>query len=302
MERLNMPPTTSPPQGVSYVGPITDTARWTNFRHRPDDIFVCTPPKCGTTWTQAICAMLIFGTPEHGQQPGVISPWVDANFAPIEEYLGMVEAQTHRRYLKTHTPFDGIPYFPECTYLAVFRDPRDVYFSQSNHRDNMNDREMALAVFQSGDNAFDDWLRETRVPGEWDRYSLDTILHCFRTYWDQRHLPNVHLFHYSDMKRDLRGAIAAMAAATGTRIDDAQLDAFTRAASFEHMQKNADQFVPVAGVGFWKEDRRFFATGKSEQWKGRLSPAQLAAFDARLAELVTPEQAHWLLNGSLSNG
>jgi len=90
-------PTAAPPQGASYVGPITDTSRWRNFRHRPDDIFVCTPPKCGTTWTQSIRATLVFGTPDHGQQPGVISPWIDANFAPIDDYLANVDAQAHRR-------------------------------------------------------------------------------------------------------------------------------------------------------------------------------------------------------------
>jgi aryl sulfotransferase len=74
---------TYPPQGESYLGPITNTSRWENFQHRPDDIFVCTPPKCGTTWTQAICALLVFSTADHGTQPGMISPWIDAAFAPL---------------------------------------------------------------------------------------------------------------------------------------------------------------------------------------------------------------------------
>jgi hypothetical protein len=30
-----------PSQSQSYLGPITDTSRWQNFQHRPDDIFVC---------------------------------------------------------------------------------------------------------------------------------------------------------------------------------------------------------------------------------------------------------------------
>ena len=100
--------TSTPPQGVPYLGHITDSGRWANFRRHADDIFICTPPKCGTTWTQAICAMLVSGRADHGQLPGMVSPWVDSNFAPIEDYLRQVEAQTHRRYLKTHTPFDGL--------------------------------------------------------------------------------------------------------------------------------------------------------------------------------------------------
>ena len=33
---------------------VYDSARWTGFSLRPDDIVVSTPPKCGTTWTQMI--------------------------------------------------------------------------------------------------------------------------------------------------------------------------------------------------------------------------------------------------------
>jgi len=46
--------TSTPPQGVPYLGHITDSGRWANFRHHADDIFICTPPKCGTTWTQTL--------------------------------------------------------------------------------------------------------------------------------------------------------------------------------------------------------------------------------------------------------
>ena len=48
-----------------YSGFATDSTRWDDFRHRDDDIFICTPCKCGTTWTQALCALLIFKNPEH---------------------------------------------------------------------------------------------------------------------------------------------------------------------------------------------------------------------------------------------
>jgi aryl sulfotransferase len=283
---------------VSYRGPITDTDRWASFEHRPDDIFVCTPAKCGTTWTQAICAMLVFGTPDHGQQPGVISPWIDADFAPIDEYVQMVNAQTHRRYIKTHTPFDGIPFYPECTYLVVFRDPRDVFFSGSNHRDNMNDQALAQSAFPIGDNAFHDWLNESVVPGRWDRWNLEAIVHFFKSYWHERERDNVHLFHYSDMLRDRRSAVAQMAQAADVALSDAQLDAFAEAASFANMKGRADQFAPASGSGMWKAESQFFATGTSGQWQGRLSEDELAAFDARINELLEPEQASWLLNGN----
>jgi len=288
----------NPSQGAVYRGPVTDTSRWTNFKRRPGDIFVCTPAKCGTTWTQAICAMLVFGKADHGAQPGNISPWVDADFAPIEDYLKQIEAQTHRRYLKTHTPFDGIPYHTDCVYLVVFRDPRDVYISSCNHRDNMNDQELALKAFPSGANAFHDWLNETREPGAWDRYNLVALIDFFKSYWPYRDLDNVHLFHFSDMQRNLKGTIAAMAAAVDIPLSEEQLNEFTNAASFDHMTLAAGQFAPMVGKGFWKADTGFFANGRSQQWVDKLKTDELAAFDARMAELLAPDQVDWLLNGT----
>ena len=287
-----------PSQTRSYLGPITDTSRWENFQHRPDDIFVCTPPKCGTTWTQAICAMLVFGKVDHGTQPGVISPWIDAQFAPIDDSLRMVEAQTHRRYIKTHTPLDGIPYFADCAYLAVFRDPRDVFVSMLNHRDNMTNAELAFSVFPSGPSAFADWMTRDGEPGTWDLQALTALVQFFKTYWQYRDVPNIHLFHYSDMKRDLKGAIVAMAKALDVQVGDTLLNEMTDAASFESMKRSAEQFAPESGTGMWKKETEFFANGGTQRWKGALSEDELAAFDARLAELLPPDEAHWLVNGN----
>lgn len=286
-----------PTNSESYLGPITDTSRWENFQHRADDIFICTPPKCGTTWTQAICAMLVFGTTDHGKQVSSISPWIDAAFAPIDAYLAEIDQQAHRRFIKTHTPFDGIPYYPECTYLVIFRDPRDVYLSGINHRDNMTDEELANSVFPSGANAYSDWLHAVREPGTWDLQSVDSLAHFYRSYWPYRDLPNVHIHHYTDMKNELQRAIGSMALALGVSYSDAQLAEFAEAASFESMKSKADQFAPESGTGMWKKEMDFFANGSSRQWQDQLSADDLAAFDKRIGELLDEDDVNWMLNG-----
>ena len=289
-----------PQRSAIYRGTVTDTSRWELFEHRPGDIFVCTPPKCGTTWTQAICAMLVFECADHGEQPGVISPWFDSHlFVPVEEDVKRIAAQEHRRFIKTHSPLDGIPYFADCTYFVVLRDPRDAYFSGLNHRDNMLAEEVAFATFTSGDTAFADWLARESPPGVWDVISLHQITHFLQSYWAYRDLPNIHLHHYSDMKRDLKGTITAMACELGIAVEDDQLAAYTKAASFNHMKSKAGQYAPGAGLGVWKAETQFFASGASGQWQDRLSGDDLAAFDERLAELLPPDAANWLLAGSI---
>lgn len=118
------------------------------------------------------------------------------------------------------------------------------------------------------------------------------------TYWPYRELPNVHLFHYSDMKRDLRAAVARMADAAGVELSETELDEYAAAADFGAMKAKAEHFAPESGTGMWKAETSFFANGTSGQWQEGLTEAQKAAFDSRFAELVAdPEQARWMLNG-----
>lgn len=284
-----------PVRSATYKGGITDTSRWDNFKPRPDDVFICTPPKCGTTWTQAIVAMLVFETHDHGEQPGVISPWIDANFAPIDEYLEQINIQSHRRYIKTHTPLDGIPYFSECTYLVVARDPRDMYFSLRNHRENMADEALASGVLPRGENEFEKWVSGSLDPTDFDRQTLETPTHFLQTYWDYKDVPNIHFFHYFDMKQDMRSHIEKLANILKISLSDEQLDAMAKAATFENMQVNGDQYAPGSGSGIWKKDAAFFATGKNSQWRDRLTPEQTKMFDDRIKTLITDEQQAWLL-------
>ena len=48
--------------GTRYTSIVCDSSRWDGFEFRDGDIIISTPPKCGTTWTQTICALLIFQT------------------------------------------------------------------------------------------------------------------------------------------------------------------------------------------------------------------------------------------------
>jgi len=173
-----------------------------------------------------------------------------------------------------------------------------VYCSGLNHRDNMTDADLANAAFPSGDKQFEDWLYKVREPGGWDLQSLDSLAHFLKSYWDFRDLDNVHLFHYSDMQRDLTASISRMAELLGYDYRSDQLAEFADAATFSSMKKNAAQFAPNSGTGMWKQEADFFANGSNDQWRQVFSDADLAAFNARLAELLPADQAHWLVNGS----
>lgn len=282
-------------QPTTYSGFITDTTRWHDFQSRSDDIFICTPPKCGTTWTQAICAMLIFGSAKHGKNPNELSPWIDAKFEPLKEYLEKVEAQSHRRFFKTHTPLDGIPYVDSCTYLVVVRDPRDAYLSGIKHRDNMINEEAASTIYSQSDDPFGDWLNTSMDPNNWDAQCFEAFVRVYQSYWSAKDTNNVHLYHYADMLEDLRSAIASMAEAISVSISNEQLDEFVEAASFGAMKKEAERYAPYADIGFWKNTSGFFANGGVNQWESKLTADQNEAFLNRASELLSEEERSWLL-------
>src|SRR5437868_3009883 len=112
-----------------------DSTRWDQFRARQGDIVVTTAYKAGTTWTQRILAALILGVDADGDRGLMeVSPWIDARFhGPIEQLIESVDAQTHRRFVKSHLAADGLRFFPEAKYVVVGRDTRDVFMSLWNH-------------------------------------------------------------------------------------------------------------------------------------------------------------------------
>jgi len=286
-----------PQRTVRYDSPIIDAARWDHFSPRDGDIVICTPPKCGTTWTQAICALLIFGTPELKVKPGVISPWFDATHHPIEEVTAMLEAQTHRRFIKTHTPLDGVPYFSQCQYLAVFRDPRDAHFSMRNHVLNQASGKNAHRATQDIGAGFRHWAERPYVEAERDNFSLANLIHHFKTYRQFEHLPNIHLMHYSDMRHDLRGEMLGCSHYLGIDVAENKIEVLAAAAEFENMKRKADQFAPGAGQNRWKDEGRFFNKGSNRQWQADLSTDDLAAYDVRMREMLSETDRVWLEDG-----
>ena len=87
-----------------YRSIIADSARWNGFAFRPGDIVISTPPKSGTTWTQMLCALLIFDGPTFPASLDEVSPRLDKCNRPLAEVTAAYAAQTHRRFIKTHTP------------------------------------------------------------------------------------------------------------------------------------------------------------------------------------------------------
>jgi len=125
---------------IRYRTDDEDSARWLGFAHRDGDIVISTRSKAGTTWVQMICALLVFQTPELPRPLSELSPWLDWVITPRDQVDARLEAQAHRRFIKTHTPLDGLPLDRRATYIVVGRHPLDMAVSLYHQGDNL-DRE-----------------------------------------------------------------------------------------------------------------------------------------------------------------
>jgi hypothetical protein len=114
---------------VRYQSEDEDSGRWRGFEFRPGDIVISTRSKSGTTWMQMICALLVLQEPELPVPLAELSPWLDWLPVPREEVYAHLDAQRHRRFIKTHTPLDGLPLDARATYIVVARHPLDAAVS-----------------------------------------------------------------------------------------------------------------------------------------------------------------------------
>lgn len=302
-----------PTRARTYVTTISDSTRWDRFRLRPGDVIVCTPVKSGTTWTQMLCAMLIHQSTVFPQPLNQLSRWLERHRDPLDEALAAYEAQPHRRIIKTHTPFDGIPYHPEVSYVFCGRDPRDVFLSMRDHMANASEETVADALQRAGlppdfefpsddDQLFATWLTVGAAEGLDDGFPMGSVLGLTRTYWRFRHLPNLHFHHYADLSADLDGELRRLARFLGTPIDERLWPGFLRAASFDAMRERADELAPGAHFNEWQSNRDFFRSARRGTWREMLSAESQALYARVAAERLGPELEAWLEGGRQAAG
>jgi hypothetical protein len=297
-----------------YRNFVWDSARWDGFVFRDGDIVISTPPKCGTTWMQMLCAVLIFRTPELPAPLSKLSPWLDMNTRPLDSVLADLDAQSHRRFIKTHTPLDGLPWDDRVTYIHVARDPRDAALSWDSHMANMDlPTFMAIRVEAVGaddlaelgitgppppppdDPAERFWQWIEGKPDDDEPFGMEMLAQHAATFWVRRDEPNVHLFHYGDLRADLRGEMARLADALGVDPPD---DTLVEAATFEAMKARADDLAPNTDTPFWRSTQQFFDRARSGDWRAFITDDDSERrYEKAVAARVAQDLADWLHGG-----
>lgn len=291
-----------------YQNHHLDSCRWDGFVPRRDDIVISTSYKAGTTLMQQIVANLLFPNgdiPEPAQQ---LMPWLDFRVAPLEEVRKKLDAQTHRRCIKTHLALDGVPYFDEVKYIVVGRDARDVFMSLVNHYGNHTPEAFEMFnnlpgrvgdPFPPYDGDIHKFWRTWSTRGwfEWetDGYPYWSHLHHIQTWWEFRHLPNIRFVHYNDLRRDLEGEMRAIAKYLEIEVPEGSWPAVVDACRFETVKANPAKVVMPQADTIWKGGgQTFIYMGTNGRWKDVLSGEELALYEAAKKKKLTPDCARWL--------
>jgi len=281
---------------ASYTGMITEYTLWGRFEPRAGDIIVSTPPKSGTTWMQAIIALLLSGDPDVDVNPSHNAPWFDNALHNMDDLLARLNAQPGRRQIKTHTPLNGVPIWDDLHYITVYRHPIDVHFSSRKHVQNYRPEVAEFFGISEQTHPSDpkESFRLFLERDDMDHGSLNTIVTHYLATLDCAPRARLLRLHYADMSRDLAGVMQRVANYIGSAQTQTALPKLTRAATFANMKANADRFAVAAGKAFWRDDAGFFDSATSGKWKGVLGHDDLAAYNRKMSDLMDVEERSWL--------
>ncbi len=278
-----------------------DSTIWNDFKFREDDIVIATYAKSGTTWMQQIVSQLIFKG-EEGLNVAEMSPWVDLRVPPAEVKLEALEAQAHRRFIKTHLPVDAFVFNPAVKHIYIGRDGRDAMWSMHNHHRNFTDD--AYEVLNGPGLVGPRLEPPTDDPREYFLEWLDdrgfppwSLWENVRSWWEIRDLPNVMLVHFNDLKADMEGEIRRIAEFLEIDVADDLWPAILEHCSFDYMKAHANELSPLGGAIFKGGGETFINKGSNGRWREQLTADDCARYEARALEELGPECDAWLKNG-----
>jgi len=297
-----------------YRSMIMNSARWDGYRPRQGDVIVATYPKCGTTWTQRIVGLLIHQSPAPRDIMGE-APWIDTTlFGPVGPMLATLEAQTHRRSMKTHLPLDRFPVFEGVKVIHTVRDGRDACTSMHNHQlgilfENAMASVMAEAppellakgppppTPQDPHDWFLRWMDQAEQYDPTAPFADPPFCEFELTYWARRHEPWLLHVNYADLKADLAGEMRRIADFLEIQTPPALMAELVDAATFDSMKRDGEALLPKIGEHFDKGAARFLNKGVNGRWKDFLTDADLARYDALIAAKLSPAHARWIAEG-----
>jgi len=280
---------------VRYPGPvimprtfIPIKERIRNFNVKPDDIWIVTYPKSGTTWTQEMIWQIVNNVDlDRGQLPlftrtpflefGCVTndmpfgcpPGMPQHVANLmEEFhndpIMYTSKLTGRRVIKCHLPMDMQPkeMLEKCKVIYVARNIKDVAVSWFHHLVNITPHD-----FKGN---FEDFLdlfeKELHMYGSYFHHVLGG--------WALKDHPNMRFLWYENMKEDIRKEVLSTCQFIDHHLSPEKLEELLEHISFNSMRKNPSVNIPRSSMqrgefirkGEVGDHKNFFSKERDAKW------------------------------------
>jgi hypothetical protein len=243
----------------------------TLYTPRPDDVFIATYPKSGTTLMQMMLYQLTTDGSMDFSHICSISPYFEVELmnsqnASIRETL---ESLPSPRFFKSHLGHDDLP--RQARFIYIVRNVRDVVTSAYHHQSLMFGREIDRARFVKR------LLRTRSRQHSWFRH--------LEAWWPHRHDDNVLFLTYEGIVQDLEGTARKVAAFCGITIDESSLPRVVERCGFAFMKQHWDKFDPrLRQLG--RRRSEFIRKGVPGAGRAELTPEQEEIVRWHLRELA----------------
>ena len=238
---------------------------------RPDDVFIATYPKCGTTWMQHIVKLISNNGVENGMDDDVFIPWID--HMSVDE----VESMASPRFFKTHLPYNlmaggGDPASTKAKYIYVIRNPKDAAVSSYHFTKKVYPAKASL----SWEEFFEQFVAGDVIYGAFHSHFLG--------WWTHRHSKNILVVTFEEMKRDLTSVISVVANFLGYALTDEAITKIAEEGEFINMKTN-----PTANKAYLDTysnlgSTAFMRTGITGDWENMFTKEQSERMDAIIAD------------------
>ncbi len=237
------------------------------FDPRPDDVWIATYPRSGTTWMQFIAYLVVSDRSFDFAHVSEVTPWFERSLALGTRTAEDFAALPSPRVFKTHLRPEWVPAVGRVIYVE--REGADVlasyYHFYRSHLGFEGDFDAFFERFMSGKLQYRSWFDHVAA---WRRAA------------ERR---SVLELRYEAMRSDLGTTVDRVAEYLGVDLAASARAQVIRMASYEFMKAHESKFDPITEHLI---DKRFVAgafirRGQTGDGSDRMSPAQADRFETR---------------------
>lgn len=246
------------------------------LKARPDDVFVVSFPKTGTTWVQEIVYLISTNLDFRS----AAARNLEQRFPFLEYFypgVSTIEKAPDVRLIKTHLPYSLLPESvrtenPKIIY--VIRNPKDVCVSLFHFTRLLKDT--------GYEGTFTDFF-ESFIKGN---VSYGPIWKHYLEWWEHRNDPNVLIVSYEELQKDVCSVIQRIALFLERPLRDDEVNTIAEHCRFTSMAANdAVNYDHWRKLGFVHlAEGNFMRKGIVGDWKNYFTPEMNATMDAWIKE------------------